>query len=75
MPAIWSFNSAQHQLQGVIKFKFVNFKLFYPIFLLFVGSLSLLRILLKQNTALLSHVSQSVSHRRDISSFLDNLIV
>ena len=41
MPAIWSFNSAQHQLQGVIKFKFVNFKLFYPIFFLFVGSLSL----------------------------------
>ena len=36
---------------------------------------SFLRILLKQNTALLSHVSASVSHRRDISRFLDNLIV
>ena len=35
----------------------------------------LLRILLKQNTALLYHVCVSVSHRRDISSFLDNLIV
>ena len=35
----------------------------------------ILRILLKQNTALLSHVCVSVSHRRDISSFLDNLIV
>ena len=38
-----------------------------------------LRILLKQDTALLSNVSQYVSvlvcHRRDISSFLDNLIV
>ena len=36
---------------------------------------SFLRILLKQNTALLSHVSASVSHRRDISRFLDNLIL
>ena len=35
----------------------------------------LLRILLKQDTALLSHVSQLVRHRRDISSFLDNLNV
>ena len=35
----------------------------------------LLRILLKQNTALLSHVCQSVSHKRDISSFLNYLIV
>ena len=31
----------------------------------------ILRILLKGNTALLSHVSVSVSHRHDISSFLD----
>ena len=36
---------------------------------------SQLRILLKQDTALLSHVCVLVSHRRDISSFLDNLIV
>ena len=35
----------------------------------------LLRILLKQNTALLSHMCQLVCHRRDISRFLDNLIV
>ena len=34
-----------------------------------------LRILLKQNTALLSYVCVLVSHRRDISSFLDNLTV
>ena len=34
-----------------------------------------LRILLKQDTALLSHVRLLVSHRRDTSSFLDNLIV
>ena len=34
-----------------------------------------LRILLKQNTILLSHVRVCVSHRRDISSFLDILIV
>ena len=34
-----------------------------------------LRILLKQDTALLSHVRVSVRHRRDISSVLDNLIV
>ena len=38
-----------------------------------------LRILLKQNTALLPHVCLSVSvlvcHRRDISSFDDDLIV
>ena len=38
-------------------------------------STKFLRILLKQDTALLSNVSQCVSHRRDISSFLDNLIV
>ena len=36
---------------------------------------SFLRILLKQDTALLSHVRVLVRHRRDISSFLDNLIV
>ena len=34
-----------------------------------------LRILLKQDTALLSHVCVLVRHRRDISSFLNNLIV
>ena len=39
------------------------------------GKKRLLRILLKQNTALLSYVCVLVSHRRDISSFLDNLIV
>ena len=38
-------------------------------------SKEILRFLLKQNTALLSHVCVLVSHRRDISSFLDNLIV
>ena len=36
---------------------------------------TILRILLKQNTALLSHVCVSVRHRRDISRFLNNLIV
>ena len=34
-----------------------------------------LRTLPKQNTALLSYVSQLVCHRRDISCFLNNLIV
>ena len=39
--------------------------------------LFVLQILLKQNTALLSYVSVCVCvcHRRDISSFFDNLIV
>ena len=36
---------------------------------------NLLRILLEQNTALVSHACQLVSHRREISSFLYNLIV
>ena len=40
-----------------------------------LSSTSVLRILLKQNTALLSYVRVCVSHRRDISSFLDNFIV
>ena len=35
----------------------------------------LLRILLKQNTALLSHMCQLVCHRRDISTFINNLMI
>ena len=49
--------------------------LFFPVPVLILGEKFFLRILLKQNTALLSYVRVCVSHRRDISGFLNNLIV
>ena len=48
--------------------------LFFPVPVI-LGEKVFVRILLKQNTALLSYVRVCVSHRRDISGFLNNLIV